>query len=206
MCENNDERIKLLQREDDINNIGDGGTCDGKGEGYDCVHSFQDGMKEVERERLDHDTDEIEHCVEADDDDAIACDEPNMVPSALPGAPNGWSPPSAPNDWNPTINSLKREPPFDEMDNPGHWSSFTCRPLFQAKGGYMCHTMPAGATAIPVVKVTGKRQVGGFELFYNGWKQENSTRDNCRFGASRDLLFPPDRQVQLDVNYLKKWD
>ncbi len=32
----------------------------------------------------------------------------------------------------------------------------------------------------------------------------NPTRDNCRFGASRDLLFPPDRQVQLDVNYLKK--
>jgi hypothetical protein len=35
-------------------------------------------MKEVERECLDHDADEIEHCVEADDDDAIACDEPNM--------------------------------------------------------------------------------------------------------------------------------
>ncbi len=42
------------------------------------------------------------------------------------------------------------------------------------------------------------------EIFYNGWKQENPTRDNCRFGASRDELFPPDRQVQLDVNYLKK--
>ena len=57
---------------------------------------------------------------------------------------------------------------------------------------------------VPVDKVTGKRQAGGFEFFYNGWKQENPTRDNCRFGASRDLLFPPDRQVQLDVNYLKK--
>ncbi len=91
--ESNDERVKLLQAEDDINNIGDGGTIDGEGEGYFCVHSFQDGMKEVEREHLDHDTDEIEHCVEANDDDAIVCGEPNMVPSALPGAPNGWSPP-----------------------------------------------------------------------------------------------------------------
>jgi hypothetical protein len=142
--ESNDECIKLLQAEDDINNIGDGGTSDGKGEGYDCVHSFQDGMKEVEREHLDHDTDEIEHCVEVDDDDAIICDEPNMVPSALPGAPNGWSPPSPPNNWNSTVNSLKREPPFDEVDNPGCWSSFTYRPLFQPKGGYMFHTMPAG--------------------------------------------------------------
>ncbi len=68
----------------------------------------------------------------------------------------------------------------------------------------MCHTMPAGATAVPVNKVTGKRQTGGFEFFYNGWKQENPTRDNCRFGTSRDLMFPPDRQVQLDVNYLKE--
>jgi hypothetical protein len=68
----------------------------------------------------------------------------------------------------------------------------------------MYHNMPAGTTAVPVDKVTGKRQAGGFEFFYNGWKQENPARDNCRFGASRDLLFPPDRQVQLDVNYLKK--
>jgi hypothetical protein len=39
-------------------------------------------MKEVDREHLDHDTYEIEHCVEANDDNAIICDEPNMVPSA----------------------------------------------------------------------------------------------------------------------------
>jgi hypothetical protein len=57
-----------------------------------------------------------------------------------------------------TIPLLKREPPFDEVDNSGHWSSFTYRPLFQPKGAYMCHTMPAGATAVPVNKVTGKRQ------------------------------------------------
>jgi hypothetical protein len=36
----NDERIKLLQAEDDINDIDDGGTSNGEGEGYDCVHSF----------------------------------------------------------------------------------------------------------------------------------------------------------------------
>ena len=31
-----------------------------------------------------------------------------------------------------------------------------------------------------------------------------STRKNCRFGATKDLLFPPDILVQLDVEYLKK--
>jgi hypothetical protein len=194
----------LLQAENEINNIGDGGISDGEGERYDCVHSFQDGMKEVEREHLDHDTDEIEHCVEANDDDAIVRDEPNMVPSALPGAPTGWSPPTPPDNWNPTVNLLKGEPPFDEVDNPGNWSSFTNHPLFQPKRGYMCHAMPAGATAVPVDKLTGKRQAGDFEFFYHGWKQENPTKDNCKFGASRDLLFPPDRQVQLDFNYMKK--
>jgi hypothetical protein len=35
-------------------------------------------MKKVKRECLDYDTDEIEHCVEAGDDDAIICDEPNI--------------------------------------------------------------------------------------------------------------------------------
>ena len=79
------------------------------------------------------------------------------------------------------------------------------RPMFQPKGGqYICHAMSACATAVPVDEATGNRQSGGFEFFYNGWKQENSTRENFRLGASRDLLFPPDRQVQLDVNYLKK--
>jgi hypothetical protein len=38
--ESNDERVKSLQAVDDINDIGDGGTSDGKGEGYDCDHSF----------------------------------------------------------------------------------------------------------------------------------------------------------------------
>ena len=94
---------------------------------------------------------------------------------------------------------------MDEVDNPGGWSSFTYRPMFQAKGGqYIGHVMPAGATVVPKSEETGKRQSQGFEFFYNGWKQENPTRENCRFGASRDELFPPDRQVQLDINYLKK--
>jgi hypothetical protein len=33
---------------DDANKVGDGGTSDAEGEGYKCVVSFKDGMKEVE--------------------------------------------------------------------------------------------------------------------------------------------------------------
>jgi hypothetical protein len=35
----------------------------------------------------------------------------------------------------------------------------------------------------------GKREEGGYEFFYQGWKQENPTRENCRFGATREDLF-----------------
>jgi hypothetical protein len=64
--------------------------------------------------------------------------------------------------------------------------------------------MSAGTCPVPINAVTGKREEGGYEFFYQGWKQENPTRENCRFGASREDLFPTDRDVQLDVTFLKK--
>jgi hypothetical protein len=64
--------------------------------------------------------------------------------------------------------------------------------------------MPAGAVPVPINAVTGKREAGGYEFFYKGWKEENPTRENCRFGATREDLFPVDRDVTLDVTFLKK--
>jgi hypothetical protein len=52
---------------------------------------------------------------------------------------------------------------------------------------------------------TRKRESGGYEFFYNGWKLEEPNPDNCRFGSDRDNVFPEDRAVQLDAEYLKKW-
>jgi hypothetical protein len=49
-----------MLNDDDANEVGDGGTSDGEGEGYECVVSFKDGMKEVELERLCFDANEIE--------------------------------------------------------------------------------------------------------------------------------------------------
>ena len=91
------------------------------------------------------------------------------------------------------------------MDNPGKWSNFTFRPTFAPKGGkYIDHSMPAGAVPVPINAKTGKREVGGYEFFYQGWKNNNPTRENCRFGASRENLFPADRDVTLDATLLKK--
>jgi hypothetical protein len=64
--------------------------------------------------------------------------------------------------------------------------------------------MPAGAVPVPINAVTGKREEVRYEFFYQGWKQENPTRDNCRFGSTREDLFPTDRDVKLDVTFLKK--
>ncbi len=64
--------------------------------------------------------------------------------------------------------------------------------------------MPAGAVPVPINAVMGKREAGGYEFFYQGWKQEKPMRENCRFGAIREDLFPKDRNVKLDVTFLKK--
>jgi hypothetical protein len=106
----NDELIQMLD-DDNTNEVGDGGTSDAEGEGYKCVVSFKDGMKEVELERLCFDANEIESGVEVDDNDAFVCEVKDNIPnSSLYGAPPSWSAPSAANDWNPTVNINHGEP------------------------------------------------------------------------------------------------
>ncbi len=106
---------------------------------------------------------------------------------------------------NPTININRGEPLFEDVVNPGGWSTYTFRPMFKPRGGkYICHAMPAGAVPVPINAVTGKREAGGYEFFYQGWKEDNPTREDHRFGATREDLFPADRHVTLDVTFLKK--
>ncbi len=91
------------------------------------------------------------------------------------------------------------------MDNPGGWSNYTFRPMFEPRGGkYICHAMPDGTVPVPINALTGKREAGGYEFFYKGWKEDIPTRENCRFGETREDLFPADRDVTLDVTFLKK--
>ncbi len=154
---------------------------------------FKDGMKEVELECLCYDANEIESGVEVDDNDAIVCEvKDDSSHSRLYGAPPGWSAPSA-------------EPLFEDADNSGGWTNYTFRRMFEQRGGkYICHAMPAGAVPVPIDAVTGKREAGGYQFFYQGWKEDNPTRENCRFGATRGNLFPADRDVTLDVTFFKK--
>jgi hypothetical protein len=200
----NDDLIRMLNY-NDANEIGDGDTSDADSDGYKCVVSFKDGMKEVELEHLCFDANEIERGVDDDNDEFVCEVTDDSVQSRLYGAPPGWSPPYTSTDWTPMVNTNKGEPLFEDVDNPGEWSSHTFRPMFEPRGGkYICRAMPAGAVPVPINAVAGKREEGGYELFYQECKEENPTRENCRFGATREDLFSPDRGVKLDVTFLKK--
>jgi hypothetical protein len=72
------------------------------------------------------------------------------------------------------------------------------------RGKYIYDAMPAGAVPVPINAGTGKREAGGYEFFYKGWREKNPTRKNCRFGATREDLFPADRDITLDVTFLTK--
>ncbi len=127
----NNDLIRMLN-DNDVNKIGDGGTSVAEGDGYKYVVSFKDGMKEMELECLCFDANEIESGVEVDDNDAFVCEvTDDTVQSRLYRAPPGWSPPYAPADWTPTLNTSKGEPLFENVDNPGGWSSYTFRPMFE---------------------------------------------------------------------------
>jgi hypothetical protein len=61
----------------DANEVGDSGTSDAEGDGYKCVVSFKDTMKEVELERSCFDVNEIGSGVEVDNNDAFMCEVTN---------------------------------------------------------------------------------------------------------------------------------
>ena len=64
--------------------------------------------------------------------------------------------------------------------------------------------MPSGATVVLKDTTTGKRELNGYEFFYNGWTHPFPDETNNRMGATKQNLFPENRVVQLDKDYLRK--
>ncbi len=188
--------------DDDANEVGDGGTSDADGEGQECVISSKYEMKEVELQRLCFDANENESGVEVDDNDAFVCEVKDYTSnSSLYGAPPGWSAPSAPDDWNPNININHGEPQFEDVDNPGGWSNYNFRPMFEPREGkYICHAMLDGTVPVPINALTGKREAGGYEFFYKRWKEENPTRENCRFWCNQGRSIPCRQRHYIGCN------
>ena len=84
-------------------------------------------------------------------------------------------------------------------------SEYTYQPVFhKTMGKYIYHALLSGATVVPINPNTGKREVGGYEFFYQGWTHPKPTKFNHRVGATKENLFPKDGQLLLDGYYLRK--
>ena len=194
--------------------VGDGGDSDGDGEGFELKNDFRESMLLAMRDDLVHERDEIEDAVGDDDDNCIISSSrievgnpDNVEPSAaLLGAPEGWVVPGPPETWAYKQAVAKGEPPFESVDNPGGWSSYTFKAKFAghgAKATYLAHEMPCGAVPVPKDPVTGKRMHGGYEFHYQGWTRPVPRADFSR-GATRDNMHPDERQCELDGDLLAK--
>ncbi len=75
--------------------------------------------------------------------------------------------PSPPEDWvAPEPKTVKGEPYFSSVDNPGDWSQYTYHAEFDSKGKYKHHTIPTGAVSVPLKD--GECKLGGWEFHYDG--------------------------------------
>ena len=111
----------------------------------------------------------------------------------IPGAPDDWSHPAAETE--------QGEPSFENVDNPGGWSSFTFRAEYEkgrGTGGYKLYIFPTGASPVPLIE--GERKVGDWEFYYKGWHGVHEVRD----GATPENLFPEARKGSLDGDMLSK--
>ena len=126
----------------------------------------------------------------------------------MQGVPAGWYPPGPPDDWKPRPHKVKSdEPEFSPIDNPGNWSEFMYQSTFSGKnrsGKHINHKTPSGEKVLLTNPMTGKREVGGFKLHYNGWKLPEPTPYYCRVGSTRQNFFPEYRASKLDREYLTK--
>jgi hypothetical protein len=106
--------------------------------------------------------------------------------------------PSPPEDWvAPDAKTLKGEPAFVEVDNPGDWCQYTYRAEFDAKGKYKRHTLPTGAMPVPLKD--GKRNLGNWTFEYDGW---TLTNNSFRKHVTDDNMFPEARKGCLDADKL----
>ena len=111
----------------------------------------------------------------------------------IPGAPDNWSHPAAKTE--------QGEPSFENVDNPGGWSSFTFQSGYEkgrVTGNYKLHSLPTGASPVPLID--GERKVADWEFYYKGWHGVREVWD----GATPDNLFPEAHKGSLDGDLLSK--
>jgi hypothetical protein len=180
----------LADVEEDQEDEGDGGDSDIEGEdGRD----FEESAVEAMEEKLQ---------ANADDSNAVAhtAKQYEVLLSRMTSG-DLIRLPSPPEDWvAPEPKTLKGEPAFSNVDNPGDWSQYTYRAEFDSKGKYKHHTIPTGAVPVPLEN--GERKLGLWDFHYDGWKSSNS---HHRKYVTDDNMFPDERKGCLDVKKLRSF-
>jgi hypothetical protein len=185
--------VFLEDQEEDDGNLdiphldrGDGGDSDEENE-----DGFQDSLVDAAKDRLQYnDLDELQAVLE-DPEPLVLSD----------GTGSALAVPSVPVDWlSPPVDPGKGEPEFDSVDNPGDWSPYTFRPVFDSKKRYKHHLLPTGTMAVPLGDSSLKREHSGWTFFYKGWESDSNF---SRRHATRDNMFPKERKGHLDAGKLR---
>ena len=86
--------------------------------------------------------------------------------------------PCTPDDYVPSeVNTIKGEPDYECIYNPGQWSRYCYRPKFNTKGckHYVHRVLLTGDRLVPVNE-EGKRKCGAWEFHYAG--SENADKQH----------------------------
>ncbi len=167
------------------NENGDGGDCDGEGDEMlllDCIKnkSFEDAIK----------PDLTEADVNAYDEGDIQGALKNLQPSQTP---SDFTP------YEPTFGA----PPLKQIDNPGKWSQFTCKPKY-LKEKHPGHFTPSSATIFPANE-NRVRNFGDLELYYDGFNANEVDLQNFVFvGANSQNHLPESRRGKLNFKLVKR--
>ncbi len=183
-CFETNEQVMMLF--DTIGNeVGDRGDSDGEGD---------------EMLLIDFNTNQsIEETLERD---LIEADVDAYDIGAIPGSPKNWEPPQPPSNFKPYEPKFGA-PPWERINNHGKWCQYTYQPKY-AKGKYLGHFTPGGATVIPP-NANGERKCGDWEFYYNGYNANEVDRNNyVRGGADSENHMPDSRSGKLDGELLKK--
>ena len=185
-----DEKHILLDAEEDENEQGDPDLCESDDDAIEAENmeeAFEDAMKERMSSRLDDDSNENIVIEKRNMFELGDFDHPKTKKIKIHYVPKDWKTPPA--------DKAKCEPDFQDVDNPGGWSSYSYRPVFKKeKNGekkYKHHCLPTGCIPVPKNK-DGKRIIDGWHFFYRGWNPLT-----IKYDVGGDLLFNRTTDVNI---------
>ena len=90
---------------------------------------------------------------------------------------------------NPPRDVSKDELPFEEIDTPGNWNSFSFRTLFKTikedERKYKHHCLPTSCVKVPKDQ-NHQRIIDGWIFYYNGWNTNSTTKSDVEDSTKKN--------------------